>query len=219
MLQKSTKARVLLLAQAATILVFGGVSAASAFGPSSPEERAAARAERAAAEARRAEAAEAQVTPAVAEAEADDADADTAEAEAEGDATEDAAEEELVEQTIYDGVFTAEQAEVGKAVYTANCASCHANSMRGGPGGKRIIASVINTKYADLPLSAYFGFMQSAMPPGQEGSLTDKEYIDTLAYILQTHGAEPGDQELTADYEKLDYIIMGRKPAEEPAEQ
>src|SRR5215831_925252 len=36
------------------------------------------------------------------------------------------------ERTVWEGVFSAAQAQRGKAAYQANCASCHADDLAGG---------------------------------------------------------------------------------------
>ncbi|ARO15590.1 cytochrome c551 [Ketogulonicigenium robustum] len=125
-------------------------------------------------------------------------------------ATEEAAATEGGTRTIYDGVFTAEQAERGQTDWTASCASCHGPTGRGSSGGPRVIGPVINNKYADKPLQEYFDYVVANMPMGAPHSLSNEAYVDITAFILSSHGAEPGDAELTeAD---LGNIMMGRKP-------
>lgn len=116
------------------------------------------------------------------------------------------------ERTLYDGIYTSEQATKGRALYAQYCVSCHGNRGRGSPGSPGIVARVLNDKYADMPLSVYYDLMSQTMPKGQEGVLTDEQYADVLAFVLSLHGAPAGDSVLPADFDALDTIIIGPKP-------
>lgn len=110
--------------------------------------------------------------------------------------------------TIHDGVFTEEQALDGRAVYARECVSCHGNTLRGTNAGPPIVAHVLDDKYDQMPLSAYYSYMQTTMPQARPGSLSSQAYADILAFVLSVHGAEPGDTRLTADLDQLDRIII-----------
>jgi S-disulfanyl-L-cysteine oxidoreductase SoxD len=118
--------------------------------------------------------------------------------------------------TIYDGVFTAEQVETGQRLYVDECRACHGPAA-GGSTCPNLIGTVINEKYAGVPLSAYYTVMQTLMPKGRPGSLQDQEYADIMAFLLKMHGAKPGEHRLTPDEALLDNIIMGPKPPKDGA--
>jgi S-disulfanyl-L-cysteine oxidoreductase SoxD len=118
--------------------------------------------------------------------------------------------------TIYDGVFTVEQAESGRRIYAEGCQACHGPTA-GGAQCPNLIGPVINNKYAGIPLSAYYAFMQTNMPKGNPGSLGDQDYADIMAFILKMHGANPGEHRLTPDQALLDNIVMGPKPPKDAA--
>lgn len=117
--------------------------------------------------------------------------------------------------TIWDGVFTAEQAEAGKGLYTQSCQTCHGPTGRGGPGTPPVTGSALNTKWADIPLLDYYLFAHGNMPPGAGGSVgSTQDYVNIVAYILSMHGAEPGEVMLTDNEDQLLNITIIRKPAE-----
>jgi len=117
------------------------------------------------------------------------------------------------EITIWDQVFSQAQADAGKALYITNCQQCHGPTGRGGPGGPAVTGVVLNKKWADTTFLDYFGFARSAMPPSKPGGIgSDQDYVNIVAYILQMHGAKPGDTELTYDEDKLGNIYIVRKP-------
>lgn len=46
------------------------------------------------------------------------------------------------------------------------------------------------------------------MPENAPGALSDQEYVDVIAYILELNGYEPGMAELEATEESLDQVPM-----------
>lgn len=116
------------------------------------------------------------------------------------------------ERTIFDGVYTAEQAERGKGFFNSDCASCHANSARGSSAAPGLIGYTFDSKYAEQPLYNYFDFMRTNMPPGNAGWFIDQEYADIVAYLLSLHGAPAGDSELEGTEEALSAIMIVPTP-------
>jgi mono/diheme cytochrome c family protein len=91
--------------------------------------------------------------------------------------------------TTRDGVFTAEQAARGKAVYDKSCATCHpADFYR-----DRL------PLWRDKSVGLVFESISTSMPQDNPGSLLTSEYIDVLAYILSLTGSPAGSSELTTD--------------------
>src|SRR5260221_4852024 len=52
--------------------------------------------------------------------------------------------------------------------------------------------------WRDEGLDKVFGLMKRIMPRNKPGSLTDQQYIDIIAYVLQFNHFPEGTQELTA---------------------
>ena|SRR5690606_13950769 len=106
-------------------------------------------------------------------------------------------------RTAQDGVFTLEQAERGERVYQAECASCHAPDMRGGPAARGLSGLTFRYQWADRPLAALFDAMQKNMPPGKPGALREQAYLDLLAAILKRNDFPAGEAELGGDEQFL----------------
>jgi len=103
-------------------------------------------------------------------------------------------------RTVWDNVFTSDQASRGLQIFSDHCALCHAASMLGGPGTPALIGPEFRFLWADKSVGALFEIIRAKMPPGQAGSLSDQEYADVLAAIFQNNGFPAGeDTELSSD--------------------
>ena len=105
--------------------------------------------------------------------------------------------------TTMSGVYTAQQAMRGEQTYSNVCISCHP------PGWYALPA--FKDKWNGLPLSKLFDIITETMPKNEPGSLTDKEYIDAIAFILRTNKAPAGKTELTANPAALRQIRIDIK--------
>lgn len=109
-------------------------------------------------------------------------------------------------------VYTAAQAEAGRASFQETCAGCHSNDLSGNGdapelAGRTFIGSWKNQTTQDL-----FKYVQG-MPPGGP-HLPTEDYLPIVAYILQQNGAAAGDQPFTANTTgAIGTIATGERPA------
>ena len=89
-------------------------------------------------------------------------------------------------RTVNDGVFTKEQAKVGEELYAEHCILCH---------DKKYFRPVLK-RWEGQPINVLFTVMSTSMPESNPGFLSEKEYVDILAYILSLSRYAPGDTEL-----------------------
>jgi mono/diheme cytochrome c family protein len=101
-------------------------------------------------------------------------------------------------RTLMDGVFTADQAARGRAVYERHCAECHMHDLAGREYAGALAGYGFQLKWQDATLGELLGRIRS-MPLGRPRSLTGDEYIDILAYVLQKNAYPQGTSELTAE--------------------
>ena len=92
-------------------------------------------------------------------------------------------------QTVNDAVYSKAQAKVGEKLYADNCLLCH---------DKKYFRPVLK-RWEGQSLSILFTVMSTSMPESNPGFMTEKEYVDILAYILSLSRYAPGDTEL--DYQ------------------
>jgi len=84
--------------------------------------------------------------------------------------------------SLMEGVYTAEQAATGKALFEQNCSTCH---------NADYYKTVLQT-WRGQPLMYLFEQVMSAMPADKPGALMDSEYEDVFAYLLQLVGFPAG---------------------------
>jgi quinoprotein glucose dehydrogenase len=99
-------------------------------------------------------------------------------------------------KTVWDGVFAAEQAGRGKAIFATTCAACHGADLSGG-NGPALKGEVFANHWMEGSLDALFARVKS-MPPNR-ANLGGSAYLDLLAYLLDANAFPAGAQELNAE--------------------
>ncbi len=108
-------------------------------------------------------------------------------------------------RTVDDGVYSAEQARRGQALYMEQCAECHAESLGGGLGPPLSGDSFLGV-WSSLSLSDLVSKMYRTMPENEPGQLTRQEAANLASYILQVNGFPAGTAELGVDEAELSQI-------------
>ena len=99
-------------------------------------------------------------------------------------------------RTVWDGVFTAEQAARGKTMFASTCAACHAADLSGG-NGSGLKGEVFVNHWMEGSLDALFTRVKS-MPPNR-ANLGGSAYVELVAFLLDANAFPAGAQELTAE--------------------
>lgn len=103
------------------------------------------------------------------------------------------------------GTYTVEQADAGLAVYQQHCATCHGENLDDGPFAPPLRGADFQAKWQVRSLDVLFDETAATMPQDRPGSLTDDEYIQLIAFMMQENGIEasgdplPGDPTALAD--------------------
>ena len=119
--------------------------------------------------------------------------------------------------TVWDGVYTAEQAARGKVVYDSSCGACHLPDMSGSDEARPLAGDRFMQDWREDTLHTLFVRIRNLMPFNEPATLTEDAYLDSVAYILEFNGFPPGDRELLPDG-LADIRIEGREgPAEVPS--
>lgn len=114
-------------------------------------------------------------------------------------------------RTVWDGVYTEEQATRGQAQYMRSCASCHAPDLRGGSTAPSLVEESFSFQWADATVGDLFERIRTLMPSDRPNSLSSQTYRDVVAFILQANKFPPGEKELDADLDALRQIAIATK--------
>lgn len=117
--------------------------------------------------------------------------------------------------TVWDGVYTAEQAGRGNTSYNTSCAVCHRPDLGGGQA-RPLVGTKFWESWGEDSLSSLYSVIRERMPASKPGSLDDATYLDILAYILQRNEYPAGTAELTADSVKVIQVVGRNGPAPVP---
>lgn len=109
------------------------------------------------------------------------------------------------------GVFTKEQADSGKALYGAKCASCHGASLEGGDVPPALAGGTFMANWGTQSIDDLFARIRTGMPPGQEGSLNRDQTAQITSFILDFNGYPAGKAPLPTQDEVLKGIILDPK--------
>lgn len=116
------------------------------------------------------------------------------------------------ERTVWDGVYSQEQAGRGATGYAGTCASCHREDLRGDNTAPALIGVSFTFLWGDMSLGALLSKIQTEMPTDRPNSLPTANYIDILAYILEANGFPAGEGDLGPDATALERIRITASP-------
>lgn len=123
-------------------------------------------------------------------------------------------------KTVWDGVFTAAQAERGRGFYLANCSECHGAALEGGEK-QSLKGDRFWSDWQESTVDYMLGRISKNMPFSEDGSLAGTlgipTYVDIVAHILNTNGFPAGSTELTAASSVGIQIVKKGGPSELPA--
>jgi S-disulfanyl-L-cysteine oxidoreductase SoxD len=103
-------------------------------------------------------------------------------------------------KTIWDGVYTEEQADRGEVTVRDNCLICHAQSEWTHP--------MFLSMRSGRPVYDMYEQLRMTMPYDAPGRLTAGEYADVVSFLLKLNSAPAGEEELPADPEGLSAIAV-----------
>ena len=120
----------------------------------------------------------------------------------------------LGQQQAAAGRYTAAQAASGRTTYQAQCAGCHLQDLKGQGDAAPLAGSEFMDAWGRRSARELVSFMQLTMPPTRPGGLSQEEYVNIAAFILQSNGAPAGNQVLTAATDvAINSVATGQAPA------
>ena len=110
-----------------------------------------------------------------------------------------------------DGVYTAEQAARGEALYDEQCVSCHGPIRAIVPEVAALLGDhTFRNTWRGRPLGELFAFIRETMPQDAPGTLTPQQTADLVAHILSGNRLPAGETPLADDPERLSHVLFER---------
>lgn len=115
--------------------------------------------------------------------------------------------------SVWDGVYTQDQAERGLRAYLP-CGTCHGRRLNGAPNDPDMPSSPPLARAPFLrnwdgkTVATLFEYTRATMPQNNPGFMTDQQYIDVIAYMLSQSGMPAGQEELPPDPASLSRIVI-----------
>jgi len=104
-------------------------------------------------------------------------------------------------QSVWDGVYTREQASRGAALYAERCAHCHGQDLTGGEIAPALNGGEFKSNWSGLSVDDLFERIKVSMPQDNPGSLSRQQTADVLAFVLFRNGFPVGKTELAREAE------------------
>jgi S-disulfanyl-L-cysteine oxidoreductase SoxD len=114
-------------------------------------------------------------------------------------------------RSVWDGVYTGEQAKRGMAVYGKECASCHGSDLTGGESAPPLTGAGFLSNWTGQTVGDLFERTRQSMPQNDPGKLSRAQNADVLAYLLSANGFPEGKAELDKQTEVLKQIKIDAK--------
>jgi cytochrome c len=112
-------------------------------------------------------------------------------------------------RTVWDGVYTAAQAERGGKAYSEQCAMCHGAEMKAGAGAPSLAGPDFLFSWDKKTAAALADYVRANMPPTAPDSLSDRQVSDVVAAIFKVNGFPAGtNAELPSKKDELEAITI-----------
>ena len=101
-------------------------------------------------------------------------------------------------------VTFASQVEAGAEAYATNCAICHGANLEGSTLGPLLSGFSWVRRWGTQTPTLLLGNIQANMPPGGNESITEEDYLNIVAHMLQVNGVDGITEALSAS---SDFVI------------
>jgi mono/diheme cytochrome c family protein len=116
-----------------------------------------------------------------------------------------------VSRSVWDGVYTKQQAGRGQSGYREECLKCHGENLMGGEAAPALAGDEFLQKWNGKTAADLFELIRKTMPSEDPGGLSRRQYADIVAHILSVNGFPGGQKELESETESLKDIRIEAK--------
>jgi S-disulfanyl-L-cysteine oxidoreductase SoxD len=109
-------------------------------------------------------------------------------------------------RSVWDGVYTGQQANRGEALYGQECAKCHGESLTGADEAPALAGGAFLANWDGLTVGDLFERIRVSMPADRPGKLNREQIADIVSYLLTVNRFPAGKTELERQTEVLKEI-------------
>ena len=114
-------------------------------------------------------------------------------------------------KSVWDGVYSREQAGRGQAKYAQVCSNCHQSDLSGSDQAPGLAGGDFLDRWDGQSVGDLADRIRTSMPLDDVGSLNVQLSADITAYLLQANSFPAGETELAADRSAMRAIAFKRK--------
>ena len=119
--------------------------------------------------------------------------------------------------SVWNGVYTDEQARRGELAYRQSCVNCHGPELEGADMTPPLTGGAFTANWNDLTLGDLFERIRATMPLDKPGTLSRQQNADLVAFLLKANQWPAGAAELSRELGALKQIrIQSSKPDQKP---
>jgi cytochrome c len=111
-------------------------------------------------------------------------------------------------QSVWDGVYTSEQAERGKQIYLAECVLCHGETLLGAEDGPGLIGDYFTGSWDGTSADVLVELIRQTMPTDGPGFLSRAQSTDLTAFLFLENKFPAGETEMKASLSALKMITI-----------
>lgn len=114
-------------------------------------------------------------------------------------------------RSVWDGVYSKQQAGRGQTAYNSKCARCHGEALLGGEDSPALVDRDFLEKWNGKSLERLVELIRTTMPSDGPGRVTRQQCTDIAAYLLSANNFPTGESDLVADADTLNSILFQAK--------
>jgi mono/diheme cytochrome c family protein len=111
-------------------------------------------------------------------------------------------------RSVWDGVYTEQQANRGRALYGQECSGCHGDSLTGADEAPALSGGAFLANWDGLTVGDLFERIRISMPANNPGKLNREKIADILSFLLAFNRFPAGQTELERQTEVLKQIRL-----------
>ncbi|MBZ5604324.1 MAG: cytochrome c [Acidobacteriia bacterium] len=116
-------------------------------------------------------------------------------------------------KSVWDGIYTDDQAKKGSAAYAEQCASCHGDQLTGGEMAPPLAGGEFLSNWNGLSVGDLFERIRTGMPPANPGKLSREAKAEIVAYLLAFNKFPSSSKDMPSNTEMLkQFRIDAQKP-------